>query len=94
MPTGMADNFVPEVGTIFLWCKVLGAKDSTFIKVDWYYKDSLMAEVELPVRSSSWRTWSSKNILPSWVGDWMVKVIDADGVELKAMPFKVATAEK
>lgn len=94
MPSGMADNFAPEIGTIYLWCKVLGAKDTTYINVDWFFKDSLMAEVELPVRSSSWRTWSSKNILPGWVGDWMVKVSTADGILLKSVPFKIAATEK
>jgi hypothetical protein len=93
MPTGMADSFPAGTETVYLWCKVLGAMDSTSIMVNWYYHDSLMAEVQLPVRSSSWRTWSSKNLLPSWVGDWTVKVLDAAGTQKASVPFKIVKSE-
>jgi hypothetical protein len=92
MPTGMADTFTPDVENVYLWCKVIGCKDSTVIHHVWYYKGEKVADVELPVRSSSWRTWSSKSILPAWVGDWKVTVVDAGGKELAAIPFKIAAA--
>ncbi|HHI02591.1 MAG TPA: DUF2914 domain-containing protein [candidate division Zixibacteria bacterium] len=89
MPVGMADQFPSDVGKVCLWSKVLGCTDETFIKHVWYYRGDEMATVELPVRSSSWRTYSYKTIPPEWSGDWVVKVVDADGNVLKAIPFKV-----
>ena len=90
MPSGMADSFKPDVGEVFLWCKVSGCMDTTVIHHVWYRNGEQMADVELPVRSPSWRTWSSKQILPSWTGDWEVKIVDADGREMKSLPFKIA----
>ncbi|UCD94943.1 MAG: hypothetical protein JSU69_02520, partial [Candidatus Zixiibacteriota bacterium] len=29
MPTGMADTFTPDVEKVYLWCKVIGCKDTT-----------------------------------------------------------------
>jgi hypothetical protein len=92
MPTGMADTFMSDVENVYLWCKVIGCKDTTVIHHVWYYKGEQMADVELPVRSPAWRTWSSKTILPGWVGDWTVKVVDADGREMASIPFKIAAA--
>jgi Protein of unknown function (DUF2914) len=91
MPTGMADSFSPEVGQVYLWCKITGATDpNTIIKVVWSYQGKEKATVELAVKSSSWRTWSAKKILPEWTGDWSVKVVDASGNVLKELSFKIA----
>jgi hypothetical protein len=89
MPTGIAENFPADVDKVFLWCKVLDAKDTTIVSHVWSYKGEQKASVELPVKSKSWRTWSSKTILPEWIGDWEVKVLDADGKTLKSIPFKI-----
>jgi hypothetical protein len=89
MPVGMADQFPADVGQVCLWSKVLGCTEETTIKHVWYYRGDEMATVELPVRGSAWRTYSYKTIPPRWSGDWVVKVIDADGNVLKAIPFKV-----
>ncbi len=89
MPVGMADQFPSDVGQVCLWSKVLGYTDETIIKHVWYFRGDEMATIELPVRGSVWRTYSYKTIQPEWSGDWVVKVIDADGNVLKAIPFKV-----
>jgi len=92
MPVGEADTFPAEVGQVCLWSKVLGCQDTTMIKHVWYFKGEEMAEVQLPVRSPAWRTYSIKTIPPEWAGDWVVKVVDAQGNVLKALPFKVGAA--
>ena len=91
MPLEMSDTFTNDIDKVWLWCKIEGAADSTYVKHVYYYKGEQVAEVELPVNSPSWRTWSSKTILPKWVGDWEVKIVDAGGNVLKAMPFKITT---
>jgi hypothetical protein len=89
MPVGMADVFPADVGKVYLWTKVIGSPDTTMIKHVWFYKGDEIAEVDLPVKSPSWRTYSFKTIPPDWTGDWVVKVVDAQGNILKAVPFKV-----
>lgn len=89
MPVGMADQFPSDVGKVCFWSKIMGCKDTTMISHVWFYKGDEMATVELPVRSPSWRTYSCKTIPPAWAGDWVVKIMDAEGNVLKALPFKV-----
>lgn len=93
-PVGVASTFPADVDTVYLWTRVMGAKDTTFIKCVWTYGDEEMASVELPVRSPSWRTWSSKAIMPQWTGKWDVKVLDADGNVLKGMTFTIEPASE
>lgn len=89
MPVGVAENFSADVGKVYFWCKVMGAADTTFIKHVWSYQGQEMAVVELPVRSSSWRTWSYKTLLPEWTGEWEVKAIDANGEVLEDLTFTI-----
>lgn len=91
-PEGIAASFSPDVGQVFFWTKCVGATDTTVIQHVWTRQGETIATVELPVKSSSWRTWSSKQILPSWTGDWEVRVLDADGNILKAVSFKIEQA--
>ncbi|MFQ5453559.1 MAG: DUF2914 domain-containing protein [Candidatus Zixiibacteriota bacterium] len=89
MPIGIANSFSSDVERVYLWTKVTGAVDSTFIKHVWIFNGVEMAAVELPVRGSSWRTWSYKTILPIWIGDWEVKILDASGNILKSVSFTI-----
>ena len=88
-PVGTAESFGSDVGQVYLWTKLIGATDTTIVRHVWYYNGNEIANVELPVRSSMWRTWSSKKILPTWIGDWEVKVMDAQGNILKSVGFKI-----
>jgi len=93
MPAGAAGSFTPDVGKVFLWCQVTGAPSPTTVKHVWYYGGEEMTSVELSVSASPWRTWSSKTILPAWTGKWEVKVLDAAGNELAAVPFTIGSSE-
>lgn len=86
---GTADSFAPEVGQIFLWCKVTGASAGTAITHVWLHEGKEVAKVELKLGGSPWRTWSSKTIPASWTGNWEVKVLGPDGAELKTATFTV-----
>lgn len=92
MPVGTADSFDADVEQVYCWCRVKGAADTTLVKHVWFYEGKEMASVELPVKSASWRTWSSKKILPEWTGQWTVKIIDAAGNELESNSFRIAGA--
>ncbi len=83
-------NTVPA-GTDQLYCftRINGATDDTWITHVWYCEDQELARVRLPVRSSNWRTWSSKRILPQWKGAWRVEVLDERGEPLLIVPFSI-----
>ncbi|MDH4157013.1 MAG: DUF2914 domain-containing protein [candidate division Zixibacteria bacterium] len=89
MPIDTLTEFNVDAGQVFVWMRITGAADSTSVTVRWSHGETVMAEVELPVKSPSWRTWSSKNVLPSWAGNWDVKILDSEGDILKALSFNV-----
>lgn len=82
-------TFTSDIGTVYCFTHITGAQDSTEIAHVWYYQNEEQARVNLQVRSSDWRTWSSKRILPSWVGDWDVRVEDAEGNVLGSSSFVI-----
>lgn len=53
----------------------------------WEYNGRIMAEVTLSVGSDYWRTWSSKNLDPRWVGEWTVKVVNDAGEPIDTKSF-------
>jgi len=88
-PQDVSDSFPATVSKLYAFTKIAGAKGDTTIKHLWFYGDRLMAEVKLPVRSSNWRTYSSKRILPSWTGEWRVDIVTEDGALLKSIGFHI-----
>lgn len=89
MPIGVGDIFPPSVGKVYAFTRIVGAASDTFVTHKWYYGDRSMAEVRLPVRSTSWRTFSSKNILAGWTGQWRVDIVDEQGTVIGSIPFSI-----
>jgi hypothetical protein len=89
MAQGEATTFSSDIGEIYLWCRIKGAEDTTYVEHKWYYRGEEKAAVKLSVKGSSWRTWSSKKILPEWTGGWEVRIVDADQKVVKTLSFTV-----
>ncbi|MCK4304916.1 MAG: DUF2914 domain-containing protein [Candidatus Eisenbacteria sp.] len=89
-PVDPGTVFPADVGRVACFTQIQSAASQTHIIHVWYWKDQEMARVELPVRSLSWRTWSTKRILSEWVGPWKVVILDPDGTELGTLPFEVS----
>ena len=54
----------------------------------WEYEGREMAKVSLGrVNGPRWRVWSSKNLIPGWSGEWIVKVVTKDGTILHQESF-------
>ncbi len=53
----------------------------------WTLDGKVMAEVPFTVDSPRWRVWSSKNLEPSWTGEWKVSVLDREGTVLETAEF-------
>ncbi len=86
-PVGVGEVFPREIEKIFCFTKVVGAQGETTITHNWYYNGNLKASIVLPVRSSNWRTWSSKKMDQAWTGEWMVEILAADGTALDSVIF-------
>ncbi len=77
-PADAVQTYPVTVGKLYCFTHLTGAEGDTDITHVWYLGDKEMGRVSLPVRSSDWRTWSSKTILPQWTGNWRVEVLDAE----------------
>jgi hypothetical protein len=89
LPQGVGETFPASVDRLYAFTRVVGAGNETAVTHNWYYAGRRMAEVKLPVRASNWRTWSSKAIMPSWTGQWLVEVVGEDGSILESLSFMV-----
>lgn len=86
-PVGISDTFAKETAKLYCFTRVVGAQADSQITHNWYYQGALKASVKLNVRSSNFRTWSSKTIIPEWAGEWMVEILSEDGKPLESIIF-------
>lgn len=89
MPVASGEVFAREIPRLYCWSRVVGAAEETFVTHNWYHQGGLKASVQLPVRSSNWRTWSAKTMDPELTGEWMVEILSADGTPLESIIFFV-----
>lgn len=88
-PIDTVDVYPAQTGKLYCFTKIEGAVGDTSIDHVWLYQGKEMARITLAVRSAKWRTYSSKNIVPEWKGEWQVQIVDASGNELTAVSFRV-----
>jgi len=88
-PVGISEKFPPDIGKVYCWTKVVAQEVPTNIYHVWYYGDREMARVELGITYHTFRTWSSKKILPQWVGTWKVVVEDENGNKIAEKSFEI-----
>ena len=86
---GQGFQFDSAVGRLYAFTRIVGAPSETQVSHRWYYGEQLMAEVSLPVRGANWRTWSTKSVMPQWVGNWRVDVVAEDGSVLDSLNFSL-----
>ena len=88
-PVGPGDKFSKDVGKLVCFTKITGASPETEIKHLWYYQDKLLDTISLPVKASTWRTWSRKTIPPEMTGEWKVEIKDANDNLLTTLIFTI-----
>lgn len=86
---GAAETFPAGTEKVYCWTLITGCEEPTTVEHVWYYGAEEMARVTLDVKYPRVRTWSSKNILPEWTGDWKVELVDADGNILATRAFSI-----
>ncbi len=89
-PQGEAASFPSATSKLYCFSHVRGAQGESEIRHTWYHNEDALGSVSLDVRSSSWRTYSSKTIPQGYSGDWKVEIADAaSGKVLKTLSFVV-----
>ena len=91
-PAGEATSFGADVSSVTCFTKITGGAGESSVTHVWYHGDQEMGRVELPVRSSMWRTWSAKTMPPGATGQWRVDVLSVSGEVLKSASFTVGAS--
>lgn len=60
----------------------------------WRFAGKVMAEVSFDVAGPRWRVNSSKTLLPGWVGEWTVAVVDGNGATVAEYSFQYIETEQ
>lgn len=92
-PVDEVSTFPAEQDPLYFFTEVKNAAGQT-ITHRWKHNGEVMAEVPLQVGSDSWRTWSSKELIPSWEGEWTVEVVDANGQVIEQQTITVEAPEQ
>ena len=87
LPVGENTQFFESAERIYCYTRINGAADTLDVTHVWYYGDEEKARVDLTIKSASWRTWSSKKMLPAWSGAWRVDVLGPDENVLLSREF-------
>lgn len=75
-----------ETSRIIFFTDLRGLNGRTVSHV--WEKDGMeMARVPFVVGGERWRVYSTKNLEPSWTGEWTVKILDEDGNVLQTRGF-------
>jgi len=93
LPSGVGTVFPEDLDKLYCFTKIGGAEGKTYVYHVWYFGDKEIARVKLPVKSKSWRTWSSKN-LHMGLGYGYVEIVSESGDILGRAEFKIQAAEK
>ena len=88
-PVSPGETFDSGVGKLYCLTRVKTPGGSASIRHLWFYGDRMVMEITLPVKSTLWRTYSSKTILPNAVGPWRVVVTAEDGTVLRTLHFTI-----
>jgi len=92
-PSSVGSVFPEDLDKLYCFTKIGGADRTTYIYHVWYFGNKEIARVKLPVKSKSWRTWSSKN-LHMGLGYGYVEIVSESGDILGRAEFKIQAAEK
>lgn len=77
-PVDQLSNATTDLHTVSFFTELKDFEGQTVIH-RWERNGESMAEVKFQVGGPRWRVWSSKNMMPEWVGTWKVSVINGNG---------------
>jgi hypothetical protein len=89
-PVGVSTVFSSSTKRVFVWSQIEAEQIPSEIRHIYYFEEEKISEVNLKVRSNSWRTWSYKT-LPGGDhrGQWRVDIASKDGTVLQELHFTI-----
>lgn len=88
-PQDSGSAFPADVAQLVFFTRISGSAGEGTIHHVWFHGEEQVADVELHVGGSPWRTWSRKTVPAEWTGAWHVEVRDANGAVLQRVDFTV-----
>ena len=85
-PLNINEELDNSFGKIYFFTNIRNLQGQS-IRHRWIYKNKVMAEVEFDINGPRWRVWSSKNLWPTWLGEWSVEVLNANSEVLYKKEF-------
>ena len=92
LPIDIVEEANNTLGKIYFFTNIRDLKGE-YITHRWIYDDNVMTNVRFEIRGSRWRVWSSKNLWPTWVGQWRVQVLLDDATMLYESTFNYKKQE-
>lgn len=92
-PVDSLSTLENSTSTVYFFTELRDMQGQTAVH-RWSYNGNVMAEVSFPVGGARWRVFSSKNLIPEWVGTWQVEVLNANGevIDSKSLTYTQAAA--
>ena len=85
---GAARSFGPDVELVTFLTRIEGATGEAFVSHVWTFEGREVRRVQLAVKASTYRTWSSKRVYGA-PGNWRAEVLDPLGRSLGHVDFVV-----
>ncbi len=90
MPAGVDTSFSTSTQRVFVWSEIEAKQVPSEIRHIYYFNGQKISDVALDVRSTTWRTWSFKNISDDrYRGEWRVDIATSGGKVLRRLYFVV-----
>jgi len=90
-PVDKVSNLLNDKNRVYFFSEIKDAADQK-ITHRWEHDGKVMSETSFDVGGDRWRVYSSKNLDPSWTGEWKVSVVDEAGSTLAADTFTYEAA--
>jgi len=90
-PVDKVSKLLNDKNRVYFFSEIKDAADQK-ITHRWEHDGKVMSETSFDVGGDRWRVYSSKNLDPSWTGEWKVSVVDEAGSTLGAGTFTYEAA--
>ena len=91
-PIDRVEKVFNDVDKVYFFTEFKGMKGRSVLH-RWEQGGIVRAEVVFNIGADRWRVWSSKNMYPTWLGEWKVSVVDDDGNILAQESFDYVPVE-
>ena len=92
VPINIVEEADNSLGKIYFFTNIRNLSGER-ITHRWIYQGRVMADVSFNINGPRWRVWSSKNLWHTWIGEWTVEVLTADGSVLYEKVFNYVDKE-